>query len=113
MKKLAIFVSAIVLSACGCDDNISGRWVQPVPGIADMQQGINLESDGTAQSINMATLEYTGWTRDGDTLTMRGRSIGNHQTIDFTETWDIVELTCDTLVLRRDDYSTTYTREKK
>ena len=59
----------------------------------------------------MATLAYDTWRRDGDTIIMTGRSIGNGQTIEFTETYTIEQLTPDTLVLRNGDATFTYSRE--
>ncbi len=110
MKKLISVLCALFLVACG-DTDISGTWTQPVPGMAGLNQGFTLNTDGTASSVNMATLAYDTWRRDGDTIIMTGRSIGNGQTIEFTETYTIEQLTPDTLVLRNGDATFTYSRE--
>ena len=50
--------------------------------------GIDLGVEGEAASIGMATLVYTVWELQGeaDRILLKGQSIGNGQTIDFTET---------------------------
>ena len=110
MKKLLSVLCVLFLSACG-DTEIPGTWLQPIPGMKDKTQGFTLNDDGTAQSVNMATLQYTTWRRDGDILTLTGRSIGNGQIIEFTEMYNIEQLTSDTLVLRNGDVTFTYSRE--
>ena len=42
---------------------------------------------------------------------MTGRSIGNGQTIEFSEIYTIEKLTPDTLVLRNGNMTMTYTRQ--
>lgn len=110
IKKILSLFAALFLVACG-DAGLNGRWVEPVPGMEHMTQGIEISSNGRAQSINMATLQYSAWQRSGDTLTLTGRSIGNGQTIDFTETYDIEKLTRDELILRHGDQIIKYTRQ--
>lgn len=111
MKKVFALLSALVLFACGGED-IAGTWTQPVPGMESMVQGFVLNPDGTAVSVNMATLQYETWRRDGDALVMTGKSIGNGQTIEFTETFEIESLVDNTLVLKSDENIFTYTRVK-
>ena len=77
----------------------------------NMTQGFVLNTDGTAQSVNMATLEYETWSRDGDELVMTGNSIGNGQTIEFTQTYTIESLDDNTLILRDGDITYKYIRE--
>lgn len=50
--------------------------------------GIDILIEGQAQSINMATLRYTSWELQGEAgkILLKGQSVGNGQTIDFTET---------------------------
>ncbi len=82
------FATACRLSAPANYNFLAGSWLQTYP-VSDVEQGFRLLTDGSAESINMATLVYTGWSVDGDKLTLSGKSIGNGQTIDFTETWTI------------------------
>lgn len=67
--------------------NAVGRWItsDPIDETADI--GVELLTEGRAESINMATLRYTGWELQGEpgVIMLKGQSIGNHQTIDFTE----------------------------
>lgn len=78
-----------------------GAWVEPIPGIGG-EQGILFEKGGIASSINMYTLVYKSWQQNGDTLTLTGESIGNGQTIDFTEKAVIEKLDIDSLVIAFD-----------
>ena len=110
MKKLLSVLFALFLIACTNPD-ISGTWTQPVPNMPTMTQGFILNPDGTAKSVNMATLQYETWTLNGNELTMTGRSIGNGQTIEFTQNYEIEKLTSDTLILRDGDVTYTYTRQ--
>lgn len=111
-------VSAIVILAASlllaCNDRQSameGSWVTPVPGKEGQVQGFTLQKDGKAASINMATLEYEHWSFDGNNgLILSGRSIGNHQTIPFSDTLTVVKLTPEVLTLRRGDLTMEYSR---
>ncbi|MGN1256279.1 MAG: lipocalin family protein, partial [Bacteroidaceae bacterium] len=40
---------------------IEGTWLQPIPGMPEQVQGITLNEDGKAESVNMATLKYKTW----------------------------------------------------
>ena len=73
-------------------------------------QGFDLQKGGKAASVNMATLQYESWEKDGNTLTLRGKSLGNHQTISFTETLQIEQLTNETLIIKDGDATRTYHR---
>lgn len=106
-------VATTTLTLCvGKNTDIEGRWIQPVPGQPDAWQGIALEPDGKASSINMATLAYDTWTIEGNRLILGGKSIGNGQTIDFSDTLVVVRLSADTMVLRMGAMDPEYTREK-
>lgn len=92
---------------------IAGSWVEPIPGIEGMQ-GIKMEQGGIASSINMATLVYNGWATSGNKLMLTGESIGNGQTIEFSEMWTIDSLSADSLIITSDINAVTlrYAREK-
>lgn len=98
---------AIVMAACNGSD-IAGEWVEPIPGMDDQIQGISLNADGTASSINMATLQYETWKREGDNLILSGKSIGNGQTISFSDTLLIKNLTDEEMSLTRGEMTITY-----
>lgn len=109
MKKILSVLCAVFLFGCNQTD-ITGNWTQPVNGMENMYQGITFSDNGVASSINMATLQYNTWRRDGDSLIVTGKSIGNGQIIDFTETWQIEKLTKDTLIVNINGQSITYSR---
>lgn len=114
MKKtnlIAASLSALALSACGEGENLAGKWLQPVPNMPQMKQGFILEKDGKASSVNMATLFYEGWEKQNDRLVLSGKSIGNRQTIAFSDTFAIEKLTQDSLVLRKGMLRLEYARE--
>lgn len=104
MKKIIFFIFGLLLAACGENVNIEGKWVEPVPGMPEIQQGFNLEQGGKAESINMATLQYYAWEVKDNILILSGKSIGNHQTIEFTEEYEIASVDDDKLVLKNGDY---------
>lgn len=78
-----------------------GGWEEPVPGQPGRFQGYRLNKDGTASSINMATLAVNRWSVKGDILTLYGDSIGNGITIPFAMEYLIEEVTPNTLKIRQ------------
>ena len=90
----------VALTACN-NASIEGSWVETVPGMPGMQQGFVLDGDGSASSINMATLKYEAWKKVGNRLLLSGTSIGNHQNISFTDTLTIEKLTQEKGVRKR------------
>lgn len=78
---------------------IQGSWVEPNPINAEEVQGFKLNDDGTASSINMATLLFKNWNLEDKTLILGYESIGNKQTITGNDTLDVVKLNADSLVL--------------
>lgn len=102
----------VALLACACTQtDIVGEWTQPVPGMEDMTQGFVLQQGGKASSVNMATLQYERWEKQGDILILSGKSIGNGQTIDFSDTMRIDLLTDTELTLTRGNLTLEYTRQ--
>lgn len=81
---------------------IQGTWVEPNPIDPKEVQGFKLNENNTANSINMATLQFTGWSLYNRTLTLTSKSIGNGQTIESTDTLHIVRLDADSLILSKD-----------
>ena len=112
MAAKAIFKSvcgltiAIAFAACG-GKGIEGEWVEPIPGMETQMQGVNLEKGGKASSINMATLQY----EKGNMLILSGKSIGNHETISFTDTLTIEELTENKLTLKKGSLTINYQKQ--
>lgn len=104
-------IAVILLNGCTPDKiGIIGSWIEPIPGQSDQVQGLKLEAEGKASSINMHTLLYETWEQQGEKIILKGKSIGNGQTISFSDTLKIVKLTADTLVLRKGSFERVYTR---
>ena len=119
MKFMNIFAGCFVLALAACGQNfaadkeyLAGTWVEPVPGMENMVQGFSLEENGKASSVNMATLQYEKWQSSGKQLVLSGKSIGNHQAIDFTTTYEIKELSPQKLVLEKDNQVFTFHRQE-
>lgn len=102
----------IVVTFTACDGNgIEGKWVEPVPGMENQTQGINLEKGGKASSINMATLQYESWEKKDNMLILSGKSIGNHETISFSDTLIIEKLTENELTLKKGGLTINYNKQ--
>lgn len=112
MKLRLVLVAVLFLFACGKSDPIIGEWVQPIPGMDDQMQGINLEEGGKASSINMNTLVYEKWQQDGDKLILSGKSIGNGQTIEFNQEYTLSTACKDRLILTSGKIKLVYERAK-
>lgn len=100
--KYLIAVATLVLASCGSsnhDGNLTGNWIEVMPVNSDFVQGVTLEDEGKAKSIGMATLQYEKWKAEDGKLILWGKSIGNGQTIDFSDTLTIVKVTADSLLL--------------
>ena len=111
LKNAAACSFAVLLTACG-GKTIEGKWVEPVSGMPQTMQGMVLKTGGKAESVNMATLQYEKWEKKGDRLILSGKSIGNHQTLSFSDTLTIKELTSEKLVLQKGDLTVTYRKQQ-
>ena len=103
MKKIYFFLF-LVFFVSGCnaekqEDLFVGHWVEIMPVNKQIVQGISLNADGSASSIGMETLKYEKWSLKDKKLLLTGKSIGNGQTIEFTDTFDVVEITPYTMKL--------------
>ena len=65
-----------------------GRWMFYDPENPEFSMGIDIRIEGEAESINSATLVYTGWELldEAGKILLKGRSIGNGQEFDFSQT---------------------------
>ncbi len=120
MKFTAVWGMVLVLvMACSHIDSqnselLIGEWVQVLPAHSKIVQGFQLMKNGKAVSINMATLQYETWKLQDNKLVLQGKSIGNHQVIDFTDAWKIVELSSSSLILERaDKYQLQYVKQNE
>ena len=67
--------------------NALGTWTMPDPINKKIRMEVELDINGKARSIRMATLPYTSWELwKSNQLLLHGKSIGNHQTFDITDT---------------------------
>ena len=118
MKKqiFSMAVMAVVFTACGgtkAPVTVVGSWVMPINGQPGEVQGIKLEENGEASSINMHTLVYKEWEQQGDRLYLTVKSIGNGIEIEGVDTLKIDKLTPDSLVLSSNyGYTLEYVRQK-
>lgn len=112
MRKISLLAGVFLLLVSCAEPSVVGSWIQPIPGMENQIQGIRLEKNGKASSINMHTLVYQSWKQAGDKLILTGESIGNGRTIEFSEDFEIVSLGKDTLVLKLGDIELTYKRQK-
>lgn len=84
---------------------IQGSWIEPNPINSEEVQGFTLNEDGTAASINMATLIMKSWNLQDKTLLLQYQSVGNGQTLTGTDTLNVVKLNADSLVLSQNGYT--------
>lgn len=90
-----------------------GEWIEPIPGMANKTQGFKLDKKGKASSINMHTLKYEKWKQLKDSLILEGKSIGNGQTLSFSDTFLIKKISADSLILQKDKLILNYTNRLK
>jgi hypothetical protein len=77
--------------------SIQGEWIEA----DNLQyiQGFALNNNGSAIEIGTHTLTYSAWKFSENQLLLTGKSIGNGQTIDFTDTLQVLR-TDSILVLK-------------
>ena len=118
-KSMTLAVAACVLASCHTatqreEKDFIGNWMEVMPANSQFVQGVTLNADGSVASIGMATLKYESWSLDGSKLVLNGKSIGNGQTLDFSDTLEVVRLTPDSLTLERSGtYRIDYYRTKE
>lgn len=82
------------------DDRMVGEWVQPNPINEKEMQGFVLRKDGSAESINQATLTYRKWWCNVDSLCLVAESVGNKVSSVDTIRFGLVSVTRNELVLK-------------
>lgn len=101
-RQIGLLIAVFSLSSCmnGKENKmLEGNWIEIMPANPQITQGITLHKDGSASSIGMATLQYERWEIVDNKLILWGKNIGNRQTINFSDTLDVVKLTPDSLIL--------------
>ena len=118
MKTLLLAATVLIIAMTACNEKkskvtIIGSWIMPIDRQPGKMQGIRLDEDGEASSINMATLVYKYWEQQGDELYLTVKSIGNGVEIEGIDTLKIEKLTTDSLVLNSNyGYTLRYAKEK-
>ncbi|MBS7256369.1 lipocalin-like domain-containing protein [Flavobacterium branchiicola] len=84
-------------------EQLVGDWVQPNPINNKEVQGVSLLENGTAKSINMATLQYEKWWMDNEELFLVAKSIGNRQQSLDTLPYKIIKLNKSNLFIKYND----------
>lgn len=92
-----------------------GTWTMPDPINPESVMGVEIMVEGEAKSVNMATLVYASWELQGeaDKILLKGQSLGNGQTIDFTETGVIARNAEGDYTLTIESSGTVYTKAKQ
>ncbi|MGN1215608.1 MAG: lipocalin family protein [Candidatus Cryptobacteroides sp.] len=112
VRGTVLAASATFLASCSTQiktEQLEGIWTQPVPGMT-IVQGFELGKDGSARSVNMATLLYDSWKLEGRNLILNGTSIGNHTDCTFSDTLEIIKAANDSLVLRKAELVLEYSK---
>lgn len=112
MEKIVLLLVMVLSPFTGrCETDLTGCWIEQVPKEIAYMRGMCLNDDGSAESVGMATMRYCYWKTEGDLLILDGESIGNGQTISFSDTLRIVDVGKDTLTLERGMSTVRYVRK--
>jgi len=84
-------------------NSIIGAWEEHIPGQEDEYQGFILNENGSAKSINMASLKYMSWKVDSNKIRFIVESIGNHTSFIDTVFYTIESIDNNTMVLKDKD----------
>lgn len=119
-KETGLLMTLAVMASAACtnksnitEKDLTGNWIEVMPVNKNYVQGIIMNEGGEASSIGMATLKYKKWKLlDPKKIVLEGKSIGNGQTIEFSDTLSVISLNNDTLTLGRGEmYRIQYTRQ--
>lgn len=93
--KRSTFLILAFLAVLACrnrqDPALLGSWTTPIPGMEPFRYGFTLNADGSAASINSATLQYKKWTTKGNILVLEGESIGNRASSTVSDSFRLVK----------------------
>ena len=90
-----------------------GTWGEPNPINKAELQGFTLNPDGSAQSLNMATLKYKSWRIEPGRLVLVAESLGNGVSFTDVIAYDIVLVGAQSLELKNGETSLKFTRVAK
>ena len=88
--------------------DLIGSWMEPNPIEQHSYQGIKIEENGVASSINMNTITYTGWSINKGRLVLNSESEGSGSPIECSDTFNIAKIDKDSLVLVGTDLTLRY-----
>jgi hypothetical protein len=114
----SVLITATTDTVTYSEDQLLGRWLQPVAGLEKELQGFQLKKKGKAFSINTYAVIYDRWQLRHDTLLLWSYLEGTHSTdtAAVIDTTIIRSLTDTTLILYPikavTGYQEKYTREK-
>jgi len=111
-EKEETFLSGASLNPEFQQKYLVGSWIQPIPGNKEKFQGFILKNDGTAKSINMATLQYISWKIEDDNLVLTVKSIGNKTSSIRKEIYTDISLNETELHLKKGNIVYIYKRKK-
>lgn len=92
--------------------DLYGSWVEPNPIEQNSNQGVKIEENGVASSINMNTLTYKSWMISRGRLVLNSESEGSGSPIECSDTFNIAKISKDSLVLMSLDLTLRYGRRK-
>ena len=110
-SSAAVTGKPVAVNSKAVDKNLLyGSWIDN----GEAKLNFTLNSDGTAKSDNMETLLYKNWKLNGNKITFTIESVGNHSSSIDEETYSIVSLDKDKMVLKGDAGTIyNYTRKKE
>jgi lipocalin-like protein len=85
-----------------------GSWIEPIPGNQKEFQGFTLNGDGSAKSINMATLQYQKWQVKNGKLILTVKSIGNKTSSIGEDVYTIISVNKNYLYLKNGEIESVY-----
>ena len=113
MQRLScLAVIFAIVASCATKptgEELAGCWVRHVPG-TETRQGMCLNEDGTAFSVNTDTSAYEHWQSKDGFLILSGQHIANGQLRPLADSFGIVKVSNEKLVLRKESLETVYHR---
>jgi hypothetical protein len=111
MKKYAFLLLVIIL-AISCtkeSGSITGSWVTDMPDQPQHKQGFTLKDDGKAVAINLGTVNYEKWEKQGDLLIISGKSDTEDEK-DIIDTLKIISVADSALVIEKNGQKFSYSK---
>lgn len=107
-----IYIEGASLTIEDQNTYLLGSWIEPIPGNEKEFQGFTLNGDGTAESINMATLQYQKWQLKNGKLILTAKSIGNKTSSVGEEIYTIISVNKNYLYLKNGEIQLVYKKRE-